>query len=94
MGKALVEYARHFHFFKPSETKDLENDSEDSRHSGWLLDVSDFSAIPGRGVRCFLHGKCVLVSFLIFPRLAVQASISIFLIVVLKGFPSLLCILF
>lgn len=61
LGKALVEYARHFHFFEPSETKDLENDNKDSRYSGWLLDVSDFSALPGRGVHCSLDGRRVLI---------------------------------
>lgn len=61
LGKALVEYARHFHFFEPSETKGLENNNKDSCHSGWLLDVSDFSALPGRGVHCSLDGRRVLI---------------------------------
>ncbi|TXG68411.1 hypothetical protein EZV62_003346 [Acer yangbiense] len=29
--------------------------------SGWLHDVSNFSALPGRGVQCFINGKGVLV---------------------------------
>lgn len=61
LGKALVEYARHFHFFEPTETKGLENNNKDSCHSGWLLDVSDFSALPGRGVHCSLDGRRVLI---------------------------------
>ncbi|CAI0392639.1 unnamed protein product, partial [Linum tenue] len=47
LAKAIVEYARHFHFFDgPSPTK--------------LLDVSDFSALPGTGVKCCIDGKRVL----------------------------------
>ncbi|CAN1225465.1 Copper-transporting ATPase RAN1 [Linum grandiflorum] len=48
LAKAIVEYARHFHFFDgPSPTK--------------LLDASDFSALPGTGVMCYIQGKRVLV---------------------------------
>ncbi|CAN1810111.1 Copper-transporting ATPase RAN1, partial [Linum perenne] len=47
LAKAIVEYARHFHFFDgPSPTK--------------LLGASDFSALPGTGVKCYIHGKRVL----------------------------------
>jgi Cu+-exporting ATPase len=64
LGKAIVEYARHFHFFDaPSATKDADNNSKDSI-SGWLFDVSEFSALPGRGIHCFIRGKHVLVSCL------------------------------
>ncbi|CAI0392638.1 unnamed protein product, partial [Linum tenue] len=34
---------------------------KDSTISGWLLDVSDFSALPGTGVKCCIDGKRVLV---------------------------------
>ncbi|KAG5562390.1 hypothetical protein RHGRI_005206 [Rhododendron griersonianum] len=62
LAKAIVEYARHFHFFdEPSTTKDTQNRSKESKFSSWLLDVSDFSALPGRGVQCFIDGKQILV---------------------------------
>lgn len=62
LAKAVVEYARHFHFFEPSDTKDSQKNDKDSKYSGWLLDVSNFIAVPGRGVRCSVDGKHVLVS--------------------------------
>ncbi|KAJ9183338.1 hypothetical protein P3X46_007204 [Hevea brasiliensis] len=62
LAKAIVEYARHFHFFdEPSATKDGQNNHNESIISGWLLDVSVFTALPGRGVKCFIDGKQVLV---------------------------------
>ncbi|XP_027184980.1 copper-transporting ATPase RAN1 [Coffea eugenioides] len=63
LGKAILEYARHFHFFDQSSgaTKDGKNYSIETKYPGWLLDVSDFSAVPGKGVKCFTDGKQVLV---------------------------------
>ncbi|KAJ9168490.1 hypothetical protein P3X46_020007 [Hevea brasiliensis] len=62
LAKAIVEYARHFHFFDyPSATEEGQNNSKVSIISGWLLDVSEFNALPGRGVKCFIDGKQVLV---------------------------------
>ncbi|XP_065851861.1 copper-transporting ATPase RAN1 [Euphorbia lathyris] len=62
LAKAIVEYARHFHFFEePSEAENGKNNSKVSINSGWLLDAFDFSAIPGKGVKCFINGKRVLV---------------------------------
>ncbi|CAN1327778.1 Copper-transporting ATPase RAN1, partial [Linum perenne] len=62
LAKAIVEYARHFHFFDgPSPTKEGETQKKDSANTGWLLDASDFSALPGTGVKCYIHGKRVLV---------------------------------
>ncbi|CAN1225469.1 Copper-transporting ATPase RAN1 [Linum grandiflorum] len=62
LAKAIVEYARHFHFFDgPSPTKEGETHKKESAHSGWLLDASDFSALPGTGVMCYIQGKRVLV---------------------------------
>lgn len=62
LGKAIVEYARHFHFFDGhSETVDGQNHRKESLNTGWLLDVSDFSSLPGRGVKCFIDGRQVLV---------------------------------
>ncbi|KAL5840837.1 hypothetical protein ACOSQ4_013445 [Xanthoceras sorbifolium] len=62
LGKAIVEYARHFHFFDdPSLTQNAANHKTESTVSGWLHDASNFSALPGRGVQCFIDGKRVLV---------------------------------
>lgn len=62
LAKAIVDYARHFHFFDdPSAAKDSKSLKKESKPSGWLLDVHDFSALPGRGVQCFISGQRVLV---------------------------------
>ncbi|CAJ1975927.1 unnamed protein product [Sphenostylis stenocarpa] len=62
LAKAILAYARHFHFFDDSSAATgTENDAENDVKSGWLFDVSDFSALPGRGVQCFLDGKHILV---------------------------------
>ncbi|KAJ6427231.1 hypothetical protein OIU84_022766 [Salix udensis] len=60
LAKAIVEYARHFHFFDEASATS-QTPSKESTISGWLLDVSDFLALPGRGVKCFVDGKQVLV---------------------------------
>ncbi|KAK3432528.1 hypothetical protein EUGRSUZ_D00027 [Eucalyptus grandis] len=74
LGKAIVEYARHFHFFDdPSETDDALN-SKESMNSGWLQDVTEFSALPGRGIQCFIEGKRVLVGN---RKLLVESGIAI-----------------
>ena len=62
LAKAIVTYARHFHFFDDSSTKDAQSHNQDSTISGWLFDVTEFSALPGRGVQCLIHGKQILVS--------------------------------
>ena len=64
LAKAIVAYARHFHFFDDSATKDAESHSKDSEVSGWLFDVAEFSTLPGRGVQCFINEKQILVSLL------------------------------
>lgn len=65
LAKAIVEYARHFHFFEDSSgPTDAEQSTKDPKFYGWLLEASGFSALPGRGVQCFINGKKVLVSFL------------------------------
>ncbi|PNY08135.1 copper-transporting ATPase ran1-like protein, partial [Trifolium pratense] len=56
LAKAVLAYARHFHFFDDSSAT-TENDAK----SGWLFDVSDFSALPGRGVQCSIDGRRILV---------------------------------
>ncbi|KAK7368612.1 hypothetical protein VNO80_10640 [Phaseolus coccineus] len=61
LGKAILQYARHFHFFdESSPTCGTKNGAEEFK-SGWLYDVSDFSALPGRGIQCFIDGKRILV---------------------------------
>ncbi|KAJ7003387.1 copper-transporting ATPase RAN1-like [Populus alba x Populus x berolinensis] len=62
LAKAIVEYARHFHSFdEPPATNDGQTPSKGSTISGWLLDVSDFLAHPGSGVKCLIDGKRILV---------------------------------
>jgi len=62
LANAIVAYARHFHFFDDSsDHTGTENDAENDVKTGWLFDVSDFSALPGRGVQCFIDGKRILV---------------------------------
>ncbi|CAA2998626.1 copper-transporting ATPase RAN1 [Olea europaea subsp. europaea] len=62
LAKAILEYACHFHFFDEGSTmKDVQNHVLKSKFSGWLLGVSDFSALPGRGIQCFIDGKHVLI---------------------------------
>lgn len=64
LAKAILEYARHFHFFdEPSNTSEFQTYSEQAKFSGWLHDVSDFSVLPGKGIQCSIDGKWVLVSF-------------------------------
>ncbi|XP_061368671.1 copper-transporting ATPase RAN1-like isoform X2 [Gastrolobium bilobum] len=71
LGKAILAYARHFHFFDDSSaTTDAQNDVK----SGWLFDVSDFSSLPGRGVQCFIDGKRILVGN---RKLMVESGIDI-----------------
>ncbi|KAL5977500.1 serine/threonine protein kinase Ran1 [Asimina triloba] len=62
LGRAIVDYAYHFHFFSKSpETKDSQNYLKDAKISGWLHDALEFCALPGKGVQCWIHGKRVLV---------------------------------
>jgi Cu+-exporting ATPase len=66
LAKAILQYARHFHFFDGSSlTNGSQNDANELK-SGWLYDASDFSAIPGRGVQCVVDGQRILVMFLFF----------------------------
>ncbi|KAJ8766055.1 hypothetical protein K2173_020571 [Erythroxylum novogranatense] len=62
LAKAIVEYARHFHFLDESSPIYAgDSNSKDSTISRWLLDVSEFLALPGRGVKCLIDGKQILV---------------------------------
>ncbi|OWM85707.1 hypothetical protein CDL15_Pgr029130 [Punica granatum] len=60
LAKAILEYARHFHFFDESS---MNEDSINQRepNSWWLLEALDFCALPGRGIQCSIDGKQVLV---------------------------------
>lgn len=60
LAKAIVEYARHFHFFDES-SEDGETNNKASQNAGWLLDTSDFSALPGKGIQCLVNNKLILV---------------------------------
>jgi hypothetical protein len=60
-----MDYAFHFHFFGklPSSEDDVTKRKEDV-FSQWLLEVADFSALPGKGVQCWINGKKILVSYM------------------------------
>ncbi|VAI56378.1 unnamed protein product [Triticum turgidum subsp. durum] len=62
LAKAILDYAFHFHFFGklPSSKDDVKKRKEDA-FSQWLLEVADFSALPGKGVQCLINGKMILV---------------------------------
>ncbi|VVB07956.1 unnamed protein product [Arabis nemorensis] len=60
LAKAIVAYARHFHFFDES-SEDGQKNNKESQNSGWLLDTSDFSALPGKGIQCLVNEKMILV---------------------------------
>lgn len=62
MAKAIVAYARHFHYFD-EPTEDGETNNKDLQNSGWLLETSDFSALPGKGIQCLVNEKMILVGF-------------------------------
>lgn len=65
LARAILEYASHFHEFdEPNTTKNSQTPRLESKSFGWLLDASDFSALPGQGVQCFIGRKKILVSFL------------------------------
>ncbi|KAG2302272.1 hypothetical protein Bca4012_060594 [Brassica carinata] len=56
LAKAIVDYARQFHSIDESA-----EDGKESQNSGWLLDTSDFSALPGKGIQCLVNNKMILV---------------------------------
>ncbi|XP_076955286.1 copper-transporting ATPase RAN1-like [Bidens hawaiensis] len=62
LSKAIMEYACHFHYFEdPNVTKDSQNEINDAKMTGWLLDAVDFCAIPGKGIQCYINQKQILV---------------------------------
>ncbi|KAE9610602.1 hypothetical protein Lal_00029691 [Lupinus albus] len=74
LAKAILQYARHFHFFDESSSNSGTQSDAKELKSGWLYDAADFSALPGRGVRCFIDGKLILVGN---RKLMVESGINI-----------------
>ncbi|XP_078428672.1 copper-exporting ATPase / responsive-to-antagonist 1 / copper-transporting ATPase (RAN1) [Wolffia australiana] len=66
LGKAVVNYTRHFHCFGDEAAK--------NECCEWLLQVEDFSACPGKGIKCTINGKTVLVGN---RRLITESRITI-----------------
>jgi len=63
LAKAVLDYAFHFHFFgKLPSAKDSIKKRKEEILSQWLLQVTDFSALPGKGIQCWINGKKILVS--------------------------------
>ncbi|XP_009113893.1 copper-transporting ATPase RAN1 [Brassica rapa] len=56
LAKAIVDYASQFH-----STDESAEDGRESQNSGWLLDTSDFSALPGKGIQCLVNNRMILV---------------------------------
>eukprot|EP01018_Ginkgo_biloba_P029282 Gb_13704 [translate_table: standard] len=63
LARAVVDYAYHFHFFGELPTiADLQGlGTEQIKNTGWLMNVSNFEALPGRGVKCLIDGRDVYV---------------------------------
>ncbi|KAK4755126.1 hypothetical protein SAY87_008883 [Trapa incisa] len=59
VARAIMDYARHFHFSDETPMEGSKNTHDPN--SGWLSEASEFNALPGRGVQCFISGKQVLV---------------------------------
>ncbi|KAJ8641981.1 hypothetical protein MRB53_018675 [Persea americana] len=75
LAKAIVDYAHHYHFFgKLPTAEDTRNQRKEANVSGWLHDVFEFSALPGKGVRCLIHGKWVMVGN---RRLLTESGVTI-----------------
>lgn len=62
MAKAIIEYASHFHFFDEyAVTGDTQEQTKRVLSPKWLIDATDFSAVPGKGIQCCIDGKLILV---------------------------------
>ncbi|KAJ6802166.1 copper-transporting ATPase RAN1-like [Iris pallida] len=59
LGRAIIDYAYHYHFFGKFE--DSKKQKKEEILSKLLIEASDFNALPGRGVQCFIKGRSVLV---------------------------------
>ncbi|KAJ3679286.1 hypothetical protein LUZ60_017297 [Juncus effusus] len=87
LARAIMDYAFHFRFFGKVETaKDKDgakNTKKEEILSEWLLEASDFSAVPGKGVRCSINGNIVLVgnrSLLLENRVTIPQEAEDFLV--------------
>jgi len=74
LAQAILAYARHFHFFDDSSA---DTGAENDVKTGWLFDVSDFSALPGRGVQCLIDGKRILVCPFTIVVILISANLGI-----------------
>ncbi|KAF3793367.1 Copper-transporting ATPase [Nymphaea thermarum] len=75
LARAITEYAHHYHFLgEPLVTKGFGTHSKDSTYSFWLHDVTEFLALPGKGVQCLINGKLVLVGN---RKLLLEGGVSI-----------------
>ncbi|WVZ77706.1 hypothetical protein U9M48_025544 [Paspalum notatum var. saurae] len=62
LAKAILDYAFHFNFFgKLPSTEDAIKKRKQEILSQWLLEVTEFSALPGKGIQCWITGKKILV---------------------------------
>ncbi|XP_062218313.1 cation-transporting ATPase HMA5-like [Phragmites australis] len=62
LAKAILDYAFYFNSLcKLPSSKDSIKKRKEEIFSQWLLEVTDFSALPGKGVRCLINGKEILV---------------------------------
>ncbi|MQL94187.1 hypothetical protein Taro_026841 [Colocasia esculenta] len=73
LAKAIVEYGYHCHFLS-QPNKEVGRDAGGNKFSGWLLEATDFTAFPGRGVQCLINGKRILVGN---RRLLVDNNVTI-----------------
>lgn len=62
LAKAIVDYAYHHLFFDDIFVSQVEKRlAKEARSSTWLLEAQEFSALPGKGVQCFINMKKLLV---------------------------------
>ncbi|GLJ39840.1 hypothetical protein SUGI_0814570 [Cryptomeria japonica] len=60
LARAVVNYAYHFHFFgEPPKDNDIR--AFKIKNTSWLLTVANFTSLPGKGVKCSIDGKEILV---------------------------------
>lgn len=63
LSRAILDYAYHYLYFGKLPTANSSaKQSREEILSEWLLETTDFKALPGRGVQCMINGKNVLVS--------------------------------
>ncbi|KAJ6792755.1 copper-transporting ATPase RAN1-like [Iris pallida] len=59
LGRAIIDYAYHYHCF--GKVQDSKKQKKEEMLAALLIEASDFSALPGRGVQCSVNGRSVLV---------------------------------